>query len=92
MCVLRLTQLLVLGVVAARMARHALLRHRVVGLLLLLLLEVALVVQRRLWSHVGLGHGLVVGRHSAWLARRHLGVVVLWRLDGVVVHAVRVAA
>jgi hypothetical protein len=89
-CVLRLTQLLVLGVVAARMARHALLRHRVVGLLLLL--DVALVVQRRLWSHVGLGHGLVVGRHSAWLARRHLGVVVLWRLDGVIVHAVRVAA
>jgi hypothetical protein len=90
MCVLRLAQLLVLGVVAARMAGHALLRHGVVRLLLLL--EVALVVQGGLWGHVGLGHGLVAGRHAAWLAGRHLGVVVLRRLDGVVVHAVRVAA
>jgi hypothetical protein len=92
MCVLRLAQLLVLGVVAARMAGHALLRHRVARLLLLLLLEVALVVQGGLRGHVGLGHGLVAGRHAAWLTGRHLGVVVLGRLDGVVVHAVRVPA
>jgi hypothetical protein len=49
-------------------------------------------VQGGLGRHVGLGHGLVVGRHSAWLTRRHLGVVVFWRFDGVIVDAIRVAA
>jgi hypothetical protein len=74
------------------MAGHALLRHGVlVGLLLLL--EIALVVEGRLGRHVGLGDGLVVGRHAARLVRRDLGVVVLGRLDRVVcVDAVRIAA
>jgi hypothetical protein len=57
-----------------------------------LLLEVALVVQRCLGGHVCLRHGVVVGRHSARLARRDLGVVVFGRVDGVIFDAVRIAA
>jgi hypothetical protein len=82
---------LFLWVVAAGMAGHALLSHGV--LVCLLLLEVALVVQRSLGRHVGLGDGVVVGRHTAWLASRDLGVVVLGRLDRVVsVDAICIAA
>jgi len=93
-CVLRLAQLLVLGIVATRVAWHALLRHGILVrlLLLLLLLEIALVVQGGLWGHVGLGHGVVVGRHSTWLAGRDLGVVVLGRLNRVIVDAICIAA
>jgi len=89
--VLYLSQLLVLGVVASRMACHALLGHGVL-VRLLLLLEVALVVERSLGGHVCLRHGVVVGRHTARLARRNLGVVVFGRVDGVIFDAVRVAA
>jgi hypothetical protein len=89
--VLHLAQLL-LGVVATRVAGHALLRHWIL-VALLLLLEIALVVEGRLGGHVGLGDGVVGGRHSAWLSRGHLGVVVFGRLDLVVcVDAVRIAA
>jgi hypothetical protein len=86
-----LPQLLVLGVVAAGMARHTLLGHWVL-VRLLLLLEVALVVERGLGRHVCLRHGVVVGRHAAWLAGRDLGVLVLGRVDGVILDAVPVAA
>lgn len=76
------------------MAGHALLRHWVlIGLLLLLLLEIALVVQRSLGGHVRLGDGVVVGRHATRLASGDLGVVVLGRLDRVVyVDAICIAA
>lgn len=73
------------------MAGHALLRHGVL-VRLLLLLEVALVVERSLGRHVGLGHRVVVGRHATRLAGRDLGVVVLGRVDGVILDAVRIAA
>lgn len=90
---MRLLAQLLLGVVATGMTGHRLLRHGVLVRLLLLLLEVALVVQRSLRGHVCLGNGVVVGRHSAWLAWGNLGVVVLRRLDRVVsVHAIGVAA
>jgi hypothetical protein len=73
------------------MAGHSLLRHWV--LVCLLLLQIALVVQRRLGGHVGLGDGVVVGRHAARLVSGHLGVVVLGRLDRIIcVDAIRVAA
>jgi hypothetical protein len=73
------------------MTGHTLLRHGILVRLLLLLLEIALVVQSSLWRHVGLGHRLVVGRHAG-LARRHLGMVVLGRLYRVVVDAICIAA
>jgi hypothetical protein len=74
------------------MAGHALLRHGVL-VALLLLLEVALVVEGGLGRHVGLGDGVVGGRHSARLPGRDLRVVVLGRLDLVVcVDAVGIAA
>lgn len=74
--VLYLSQLLVLRVVATRVARHTLLGHWVL-VRLLLLLEIALVVKRSLGCHVCLRHGVVVRWHTARLARRDLGVVVL---------------
>lgn len=85
--ILRLAEFLVLGVVAAWMTGHALLCHGVL-VRLLLLLEIALVVQGRLGGHVGRRHGVVVGGHAAGLAGLHLRVVVLGRVDGVVVDAI----
>lgn len=73
------------------MAGHALLGHGILVGLLLLLLQIALVMERSLWGHVGLGHGLVVGRHAG-LAWGHLSVVVLGGLDGVVVNTICISA
>ena len=65
--------------------------HGILVGLLLLLLQIALVVQSSLWGHVGLGHGLVVGRHAG-LTWGHLSMVILGRLDCVVVDTIGVSA
>lgn len=70
-----LAKFLVLGVVLAGVAGHAVLGHGVL-LCLLVALEVVLILQSSLWCHVSLGDGVVVG-HATGLARRHLRVVVL---------------
>lgn len=87
-----LAQLLILGIVAARVTGHALLCHWVL-VRLLLLLEIALVVQGGFGGHVGGRHRVVVWGHATLLGR-DLGVlVVIWRLDLVVdVAAIRVPA
>lgn len=70
-----LAELLILGVVLAGVAGHAVLSHGVL-LCLLVALEVVLILQSSLGGHVGLGDGVVVG-DTAGLARWHLRVVVL---------------
>ena len=72
---LHLAELLVLRVVLAGMAGHAVLGHGVL-LWLLVALEVVLVLQSSLWCHVSLGNGVVV-RNAAGLARWHLRMVIL---------------
>lgn len=87
----RSTQLLVLRVVLRRVTGHAALGHtRILGRRLLLL-EVLLVVQRRLRSHIRRGHA-TAGRHSTGLAGGHLGVAVLGRVDRAIVDAIRVVS
>jgi len=80
---LDLAKLLILRIVTARVAGHALLRHWVlVGLLLLL--KIALVVQGGFGGHVRGRHRVVVWGHAALLWGDLGMLVVVGRLDLVI--------